>query len=281
VNSIPRNVRANIIKRLKGTHWQGNDFGPLLKWLDEGYAIEVAPAAHYFEGGIHIQPNCETNIPGLFAAGECAAGVFGANRVAAATTEMIIEGHLAGASAAQFAKKNELGKDPLRLGDLIFEKVTTPLNRSKGLRPTELKNHVQLLASNNLWVIRDEKGMNRLLAEIQSLKEGLKDLSIPGKNHLPFNKEWITALELQNLIPMLEVTAHAALKRTESRGVHYRTDYPQTDFDHWNCNLVARNLNGIPALTRKDLNITAVNIPKGKVDYLESIKMAIQALETC
>jgi hypothetical protein len=71
------------------------------------------------------------------------------------------------------------------------------------------------------------------------------------------------------------------LKRKESRGVHYRTDFPETDFDEWNCNIVVRNTNGTPELTAKPSNITCVEMPKGKVDYLESIRIAVRALKSC
>jgi len=281
VNSLPRNILDGMSRRLEKNHWQGNDYGPLLDRLDRGYAIEVAPAAHYFEGGIHIGPRCEGTLGGLFAAGECAAGVFGANRVSAATTEMVIEGHLAGASAAHFVKKEGLGDDREHGAKAYFDKLDELLKRSKGTRPTELKERVQRLAWNYLWVIRDGNKIERILPEIQSIKDGLGELFIPGQEHLSFNREWITALELNNLVPLLEVISRAALKRTESRGVHYRADFPETDFDQWNCNLVVRDANGSPAFRTKSTTITCVEVPVGKVDYLESIRMAVTALEGC
>jgi succinate dehydrogenase/fumarate reductase flavoprotein subunit len=267
-------------RRLERNTWQGNDYAPLLKMLDEGYAVEVAPAAHYFEGGIHIDANCAATIPGLFAAGECAAGVFGANRVSAATTEMVIEGHLAGASAARFVKDHPVpvSSDPdARIG---FERVERLLDRPKGIRPTELKERLQQLAWNNLWVLRDGKRMEGILPEIESIKSGLEELFVPGRDHLVFNKEWITALELQNLTSLLEVVTKAALYRTESRGVHFRTDFPETDFDNWNRNILVRDVHGTPDLRTTEASIGCVEVPKGKVDYLESIRMAVKALET-
>ena len=279
VNSIPKNIREGIGRKLQKNCWQGTDYGPLLRMLDDGYAIEVAPAAHYFEGGVYIGPDGGTTIPGLYAAGECAAGVFGANRVSAATTEMVVEGCLAGASAAQFAKKHGFGRDLARSAE--FERFQDLLGRSKGGRPSELKERIQRLASECLWVIRDGDRIGGLLSEIPSIKDAFMDLFIPGREHLVFNKEWITALELNNLIPLIEAIARSALKRKESRGVHYRKDFPMTDFDEWNCNIIIRNVNGTPELTTKATTITCVEIPKGKADYLESIRMAIRALKGC
>lgn len=281
VNGIPKNVREQLNQKLDGTRWQGNDYGPLLRMLDEGYAVEVAPAAHYFEGGIHIDHTYSTNLPGLFAAGECTGGIFGANRVAAATTEAVIQGYLAGASAAEHVRKHESGRDPVSEGKAYFKKVTNLLRRAKGVRPSEVKEEIQRLASNYLWVIRDGEKIQRALSEIQSLKEAMGDLCVPSPEHLSFHRGWITALELTNLVPLLEVTARAALKRTESRGVHYRIDFPQTDFDRWNCNIVVRDSKRTPELKTEATNITALELPKGKVDYLESIKLAVNALEGC
>ncbi len=281
VNGIPKNVREGMNRKLEKDHWQGNDYGPILKMFDEGYAVEVAPAAHYFEGGVRIGPDCAATIPGLFAAGECAAGVFGANRVSAATTEMVIEGYLAGSSAAEFFKKHGLPGDGTREGRAQFDKCQELFGRTRGVRPLELKERVQRLASDCLWVIRDGVRIEKMLSEMASLRSAAGNLFIPGGEHPVFNKEWITALELDNLVPLLEVMGRAALERQESRGVHYRADFPETDFDQWNCNIVVRNRNGTPELIRKPTNISCVEIPRGKVDYLESIRMAVRALKTC
>jgi len=281
VNSIPRDIRETIRRKLEGNRWQGNDFTPLLQRLDEGYAIEVGPAAHYFEGGIHIDSRCETTIPGLFAAGECAAGVFGANRVSAATTEMVVEGQLAGASAADFVAKEGKGGNLALAAKGHVEELRTLLDRSDGIRPGDLKDRLQHLASNQLWVIRDGVEIEKILPEIEALRKELEGISIPGREYLSFNREWITALELRNLVPLIEVVAKAVLERRESRGVHYRKDFPETDFDRWNCNLVVQGRGGKPVFRTKPTTIRSVPIPKGKVEYLESIRMAVSALKAC
>jgi succinate dehydrogenase/fumarate reductase flavoprotein subunit len=263
-----------------GWKFQGIDYSELMKHVMEGYDIEVAPAAHYFEGGIKIDENCATSIEGLYAAGECTGGLFGANRVSAATTEMLVEGAVAGAKAAEYASKiGEVKIDLDQVKELV-EKTLSPLKKRKGLKVMDLRRHVQEVAYKNIGVLRDGEHLKGAIQELKRIREEDLPRVCVGLKGFRYNLEWIEALQLENMIQVLEISARSALLRRESRGVHYRVDYPKTDNDHWLRNIVIKRVNGELKLTTRPVVVSRVDPPRGVIAFEDMIKNAVKILRS-
>lgn len=185
--------------------------------------IPVAPAAHYFMGGIKTDLNAQTNITGLYAAGECAStGVHGANRLA---SNSLLEGLVFGARAAKAANIaiKEL-KSPKKM-----PKVKTPELTPK-LKPEEVQRFKLIIKTamwNGVGIIRSEKGLKDALAKLEKVEE---EFYLPAGSL----EEW----EIKNMVLVAKLVAQMALERTESRGAHYREDFPSRDDQNWKKHLV-------------------------------------------
>jgi succinate dehydrogenase/fumarate reductase flavoprotein subunit len=255
--------------------FHGASFPQVGEKLKSGEGVEVGPGAEYFEGGIAVNDRYEASIPGLYAAGECAASVFGANRVAAATMEMLTTGATAGRSAGQYAQN--VARDTIdqeRVAALIEEK-TEPIRRKDGARPAELRQRLAEISQEKLGPIRTEERLNEYLAFLADLKYDLQDLCTQSET-TRYNKEWIEALNLVNMVQVQEMSARAALTRTESRGVHYRDDYPNTDNGHWLKQIVLKDQDGEPEMWTRPVTVTRMTPPTGVMPYLDMIKRMME-----
>ncbi|MCD6529136.1 FAD-binding protein [Candidatus Bathyarchaeota archaeon] len=282
LRGVPWEKVENSLAALIAPGWkfQGTDFSRMMDELRNGGLVEVAPAAHYFEGGIKINEKCETNVPGLYAAGECATGLFGANRVAAATTEMLVEGAVAGRSAAEYAKKASFSEVDERQVKRLRDELFKPLERRDGVKPVELRKHIQKVAYEKIGVVREESGLREALGELEKArKEELPRICTVTKAS-GYNLEWIEALELRNMVQVLEASAKSALTRRESRGVHYRLDYPNVDNDNWLKEIVVRNVGGEMQVFTYPVAATKITPPSGVMGFEEAILKAIEALES-
>jgi succinate dehydrogenase/fumarate reductase flavoprotein subunit len=190
--------------------------------------FSVAPAAHFFMGGIRINENSETAVDGLYAAGEVCGGIHGANRLAGnAITDTLVFGAIAGDRAAARASKIGRIPDPRseitagveRLNELAFGSGRGSLH--------ELQQSLKQTMWDKVGVIRDGKNLEAAQSEITAIREQLKTLSLTDYRQLP------QAVKLANMLTVSEMVCRAALMRTESRGAHYRTDYPEEDDEQW------------------------------------------------
>jgi succinate dehydrogenase/fumarate reductase flavoprotein subunit len=198
------------------------------------HSIEVGPMAHYTLGGIRIDTSCRTNVPGLYAAGEVAANVHGANRLAGnALSETQVFGARAGEAAARWAQEHgreafddqQVEAESLRIESLL----RTPQDP---IQPSRLKERLQSLMWTHVGIRREEQKLIEATQEIERMREwDLVRLSIPPIRE--FNLPWIEALEVQKMIDLAEMIAKAALMRTETRGHHFRSDYPERDDQNW------------------------------------------------
>jgi len=245
--------------------------------LKENDPVEVGSVVEYFEGGIKINEQFETTVPGLFAAGECTLGPFGANRVFSAITEIMVHGTDAGAEAGAYASSSEfldMSEDNL---EALQEKAEAPLRRSKGLRPPEVRRRMQEAAHKYLGPIRNREDLENFIDFLNSVsQEEITNLALSSKGRT-YNKEWIDALELHNMVQLLQMAAQSALLRTESRGAHYREDFPETDNDRWlRESTIKRTEDGF-SITHSPVTITAMIPPTGKTPYLEFMKKMMQS----
>jgi succinate dehydrogenase/fumarate reductase flavoprotein subunit len=268
---------SRVTKHYPNWKYKGIDFSELRKMLKDGRPVEVGPAAEYFEGGIVVNEKFETTIPGLYAAGECTASLFGANRVAAATTEMLVEGAIAGESAAEYAKKVSMPEISEKQVEKLRKKVLNPLMRREGIKPVELRKKIQRMTHEKLGPVRKREGIEELIRFIEVVKEKeLPKLCVSSESRR-YNKEWIEALELENIVHILELSARSALMRTESRGVHYRLDHPYTDNNNWLKEIVIKKVNNKIDLTTRPVTVTRLPLPRGVIPYIEMMKKMMEA----
>jgi len=167
-------------------------------------------------------------LPGLFAAGECAAGINGANRLGGnSLSDLLVFGKRAGEFAAKFAKENQQGAINKEEIGAVARKALAPFERSDGENPYALQKDLQETMQDLVGIVRTETEMREAFDKINSLKTRAEKTSITG--NCEYNPGWHTALDLKNLLTVSEAITRAALERKESRGAQFREDYPDKD----------------------------------------------------
>lgn len=231
-------------------------------------AIETSPASHFWNGGIKINEKCQTNVPGLYAAGEGTGSIMGANRVSGnALTMTQVWGYRAGVFASEYAKQAGGYDIDLEQVAAIKADLYAPLSRDKGFDAVTLRNSLQELAWNKVGVVREQKGMDAALVEMDKVKrEALPNIAV-GTKSTPCNREWFESIQLRNKVLIMEIVARSSLARTESRGALFRRDFPKTDNINWLKNIVVENKDGAVELNIQDANLK-YNQPKRVIrDY--------------
>ena len=201
-------------------------------------AMEVGPTMHYHMGGIKVDAESQmTNVPGLFAAGETAAGLHGANRLGGnSLSDLLVFGKRAGEYAARFAKEH--GDTTLhdREVEAARHEATVPLERASGENPNQLHQDLQQTMNEHVNMIRNAEDLRKALEELDRIGERYEQVKAAGGR--AFNPGWNLALDLRNMLIAGRAVALAALERRESRGGHTRSDFPSTDdeaFGHVSC----------------------------------------------
>ncbi|MGV3720693.1 MAG: fumarate reductase/succinate dehydrogenase flavoprotein subunit, partial [Actinomycetota bacterium] len=192
-------------------------------------AMEVGPTTHYMMGGVRVDGDTQmSTIPGLFAAGECAAGLHGANRLGGnSLSDLLVFGKRAGEYAAKYAKEHGAGQ----INDAEVEAVSRwalePFERSGQEGPYQVQYNLQDMMQDLVGIVRQEDEMVRAVEGIEALWERARRVHVEGNRE--FNPGWHTALDLTNLLTVSEAIARAAIERKESRGAQFREDYPEKD----------------------------------------------------
>jgi succinate dehydrogenase / fumarate reductase, flavoprotein subunit len=201
-------------------------------------AMEVGPTTHYMMGGIRVNGDTQmSTVPGLFAAGEAAAGLHGANRLGGnSLADLLVFGKRAGEFAARFAKENAPGIIDKQEVKKIARAVLTPFEQSEGENPFQVQYDLQDVMQNLVGIVRNEQELLKALNELKILHKRCKFVRVMGNRE--YNNGWHTALDLHNLLTISEAITRAAIERKESRGAHFRDDYPQKDEKTGNCNLI-------------------------------------------
>jgi succinate dehydrogenase / fumarate reductase flavoprotein subunit len=178
-------------------------------------------------------------VPGLFAAGECAAGLHGANRLGGnSLSDLLVFGKRAGEYAAQFAKEN---KSVTISGEHLDQYAREALRyfETEGADNSfQVQADLQDMMQDLVGIVRNEADMLRAVEELKKLKERAANVRVIGNRE--FNPGWHTALDLQNLLTVSEAVTLAALERKESLGAHFREDYPEKDEKSGKFNIVIR-----------------------------------------
>jgi succinate dehydrogenase / fumarate reductase flavoprotein subunit len=181
-------------------------------------------------GGVKVDSDTQmSTLPGLFAAGECAAGINGANRLGGnSLSDLLVFGKRAGEYAASFCKSNGAARIDEKQVDSSIQQALAPFDRgSAGENPYKIQQDLQNTMQDLVGIVRVEPEMVRALGELQQLKQRAGNTGVTG--HREYNNGWHTALDLGNLLTVSEAIALSALERKESRGGHFRQDYPDKD----------------------------------------------------
>jgi succinate dehydrogenase / fumarate reductase flavoprotein subunit len=206
--------------------------------------MEVGPTTHYIMGGIRVDADTQaSSVPGLFAAGECAAGINGANRLGGnSLSDLLVFGKRAGEHAAEFAKLNSAGSvDNGQLADLATKALAAFDDRS-GENPFDIQRDLQEMMQDLVGIVRVESEMQSALKGLEQLKHRAANVSVPG--NVDYNPGWHTALDLRNLLTVSEAITRAAIERRESRGGQFREDYPDKDPEFAKFNIVVKEAGG-------------------------------------
>jgi fumarate reductase (CoM/CoB) subunit A len=228
----------------------------------KNWRIEFTPGgAHFFMGGVRINERCETNLKGLFAAGEVSGGVHGANRMGGnAMVEIIVFGARAGRCAAEYAGGVEgVISEDISRGE--YERLRG-FFRNQGIAPRAIMDKIALFMSEYVGVARTEAGLKRALSELKSLRaDDLPDMRAPSGRI--FNPGWVEAIQVPYMLDVAEMIIMSAISRTESRGAHYREDFPETKPDWLRHTSVIKKSDKME-LGTAPVVITTIN-PEGKI----------------
>ncbi|MEX2570235.1 MAG: fumarate reductase/succinate dehydrogenase flavoprotein subunit [Gemmatimonadota bacterium] len=219
-------------------------------------AMEVGPTTHYVMGGIRVDPDSQmSGIPGLFAAGECAAGLHGANRLGGnSLSDLLVFGQRAGEYAARFAGSESAVRVDEADVARAMERALEPFGRNgvAELNPYQIQFELQETMQELAGIVRREEELLQALDAIATLRRRAASVAVPGNRE--YNPGWHAALDLDNLLTVAEAVVRAGLARKESRGAHFRDDHPAKDADLGTVNFVlARGGDGEMVLESRPL----------------------------
>lgn len=207
--------------------------------------VEVSPTAHFHMGGIAIDAECRSNLEGLFAAGEDASGVHGANRLGGnGVAESIVFGARAGDVMAAYVRGRDLPRLDASEAELAANRALAPLRRDRGEDAYELRQRLGQLTWDQVGLVRHGEALRDALVQLDEMYARANEANVNPSRRL--NLEWQAALDVLNLIEVARLVARSALLRDESRGSHYRADFPQSDNDRWLRNIyLTRDHSGV------------------------------------
>ncbi len=243
ISSIKRrlpNAAEHIKKKLPGMYHQ---FMKLADIDITREAMEVGPTTHYIMGGIRVDAETQmSTVPGLLAAGECAAGLHGANRLGGnSLSDLLVFGQRAGQFAAKFAKENPDGEIREDQVQASARQALEPFDRQAdrdGEGPYRVQQDLQKMMQSLVGIVRTEREMLEALERLEELGQRASRVRVNGNRN--YNPGWHTALDLRNLLVVSEAITRSGLERRESRGAQFREDYPNQDLALGKVNVIVR-----------------------------------------
>jgi succinate dehydrogenase / fumarate reductase, flavoprotein subunit len=202
--------------------------------------MEVGPTTHYIMGGIRVDADSQmSTLSGLFAAGECAAGLHGANRLGGnSLSDLLVFGKRAGDYAAAFAREHGPGNVDEATVDRAAKEALAPFERQGREGPYQVQYDLQNMMQDLVGIVRTESDMRRALEGILALRKRAAEVGVTGNRE--YNPGWHTAMDLDNLLTCSEAVTRSALERKESRGGHFREDFPNKDAAYAGFNVLCR-----------------------------------------
>jgi succinate dehydrogenase / fumarate reductase flavoprotein subunit len=217
------NAAEHIKRKLPSMYQQFKELGG----VDiTGEPMEVGPTTHYIMGGVRVDADTQmSRVPGLFACGECASGINGANRLGGnSLSDLIVFGKRAGEHAAGFARQHAAGQLHPDQVDAAAKQALAPFEQAGSEGPFQIQHDLQVMMQDLVGIVRREDEMLRALEGLAELRRRAQNVKVTGNRE--YNPGWHTALDLQNLLTVSEAITRCALSRQESRGGHFRDDYP-------------------------------------------------------
>ena len=227
--------------------------------------MEVGPTTHYIMGGIRVDADTQAStLPGLYAAGECASGINGANRLGGnSLSDLIVFGKRAGEYAAQFAQQNGHGTIDKSQIEAEARRALEPFEREGGDNPFNIQHDLQDMMQKLVGIVRLEDEMQEALEGLKVLNDRASRSSVTG--NIDFNPGWHTALDLRNLLTVSEAITRSAIERKESRGGQFREDYPDKDPEFAKFNVAVKEVDG-------RMHISHVPIPEMPAELQQVIE---------
>ncbi len=232
------NAEEHIKKKLPSMYHQFKELAGLDITKEP---MEIGPTTHYVMGGIRVDSESQmSTVPGLFAAGECAAGLHGANRLGGnSLSDLVVFGKRAGEHATKYAKENSAGQINNDQVQKVAAWAEAPFDRGdKAENPFTIQSDLQVMMQDKVGIVREEKELNEALQGLEGFKARAEHASADVNRD--YNPGWHTALDLKNLLTVSEATARSALARNESRGAHTRIDHPDKSEEEAKGNNVVR-----------------------------------------
>jgi succinate dehydrogenase / fumarate reductase, flavoprotein subunit len=231
------NAREHIIRKLPSMYHQFKQLADIDITTEP---MEVGPTTHYIMGGIRVDGDSQmSTVPGLFAAGECAAGLHGANRLGGnSLSDLLVFGKRAGEYAARFSREPGRPRIDSAEVDQAMKAALEPFERAGGESPYQVQHELQAMMQDLVGIVRTGPEMERALEGLGGLKARAQRVGVPGNRE--YNPGWHTALDLGNLLTVAEAITRAAIERRESRGGHFRDDCPDKDPSCARFNIVIR-----------------------------------------
>jgi succinate dehydrogenase / fumarate reductase flavoprotein subunit len=218
--------------------------------------MEVFPTVHYTMGGVKVDPEtCESNVPGLFAAGEVAGGLHGANRLGGnSLSDLLVFGRRAGEGASDYVEQSTHSSE-IEEEEILTEigRVLEPLEkREEGESPYLIQQELQEAMMEHANLMRDEDSLKEGLGKILALKDRLPQISVPGSRL--FNPGWHTAQDVRYLVQISEIIIRTALERKERRGAQWRLDFDGPDEELGKINfIVKKDRQGEVGIERREI----------------------------
>lgn len=226
--------------------------------------MEVAPTTHYQMGGVKVDAEtCQTVVKGLYAAGEVACGLHGANRLGGnSLSDILVFGRRAGLAASEYVKSTEGGhaSDEDVRGEIA--RTLAPFKVAGGANPFELKERIAETMWKYVGIVRKEEDLKKGLEEILKIK--LESKNVQAKGPRAYNQSWADSTAVWNMVLDCEAIIRSALARKESRGAHTRSDYPQKDNEHWLVNIITKLRDG-------QMTLELVPVAKMPAEYVALI----------
>jgi len=231
------NAREHIIRKLPSMYHQ---FKQLADIDITAEPMEVGPTTHYIMGGIRVDGDSQmSTVSGLFAAGECAAGLHGANRLGGnSLSDLLVFGKRAGEYAARFSREPGAPRIDSTEVEQAMKAALEPFERAGGEGPYQVQHELQAMMQDLVGIVRTGPEMERALEGLDRLNARAQRVGVPGNRE--YNPGWHTALDLGNLLTVSEAITRAAIERRESRGGHFRDDCPDKDPAGARFNIVIR-----------------------------------------
>lgn len=224
--------------------------------------VKVSPTAHFHMGGARIDRWCRSSLDGLFVAGEDSGGVHGANRLGGnGVAESTVFGAVAGDAMAEFVSSRPVFQLDSQQVEAAITEALQPLRLDTGEDIHGIRREIEELMWEKGGIARSGPGLEAAIAELDNLAE--RALRAPVPSIREYNLAWQEWLDVRNILTVARLTCHSALARRETRGCHYRTDFPSEDDQEWLCNILVQQDNGEPRLWTEEVQFTRLSPGSG------------------